>query len=470
MNLLLRRRLSTSSSIVDELKSCGLLHQMSALDARSHTALHSHASPVSRDAPGVYVGVDPTAASLHVGNLLQLCTLLRFRRRGFRTVALLGGATALIGDPSGRATERPMVQDAGVIEGNTRAIAASIERIVARDRDAGPPTLLVNNLSWLGPSSMSALQLLRDVGKHFSVPAMLARDSVRSRLDSGHGLSFTEFSYQLLQSYDFFVLHRDHDVGVQIGGSDQWGNIVAGIDYVRRRHARAADAAAAGDDHNVVSGLTVPLLLAADGSKLGKSAGNATVWLDAALTSPFEFFQYFVQLSDADAAALLPKLALLPLDDVAATLAAHDADRAQRRAQLALARAVCTLVHGAETTRAVEQATQILYGDGGVSDVDAAALGAVLATLPHATLTRAEFYAKPIVTLLVDSEACASKTAARKLVLGGGCYVGGRRVSDVNYVPRDSDLVAGEYCIVRTGKKTYRVLRVIATQSTNQQQ
>lgn len=452
-----RRVLSTSTSIVDELKSCGLLQQMSALDARSDAALHRRAATVGREAPGVYVGVDPTAASLHVGNLLQLCTLLRFRRRGFRTVALLGGATAMIGDPSGRSAERPLVHDVGVIEANTRAIAASIERIVARDA-AGPPTLLVNNLSWLGPSSMSALQLLRDVGKHFSVPAMLTRDSVRSRLDSGHGLSYTEFSYQLLQSYDFYVLHRDHDVGLQIGGSDQWGNIVAGIDYVRRRQPRAADA-----DHSVVSGLTVPLLLAADGTKLGKSAGNATVWLDAALTSPFEFFQYFVQLADADAAALLPKLSLLPLDEVAALLAAHDADRAQRRAQLALARAVCALVHGAETTRAVEQATQILYGDAGVSDVNVGALGAVLATLPHATVTRAEFYAKPIVALLVDSEACASKTAARKLVLGGGCYLGGRRVTDVNYVPRDSDLV-GEYCIVRTGKKTYRVVRVVPTQ------
>jgi tyrosyl-tRNA synthetase len=453
--------------MLGELQSVGLLHQVSALDARCASALLHDGARVSGDvAPAVYVGMDPTAPSLHVGNLLQLCTLLRFRRRGFRTVALLGGATGLIGDPSGRTSERALVDDTSVVERNARAIAASVQRIVGNDDgDNGGggalrDTVLVNNADWLGPQSMSALQLLRDVGKHFSVTAMLARDSVRARLDAGHGLSYTEFSYQLLQSYDFYVLHRDFDVGLQIGGSDQWGNITAGIDYVRRRQARAADAAAAGDDHNVVSGLTVPLLLAADGTKLGKSAGNATVWLDPALTTPFEFFQYFVQLSDADAAALLPKLTLMSVEQVGAVLVEHDADRSQRRAQLALARSVCSLVHGAATAAGVEQATQILFGDERLSDVNVPALAAVLSSLPHATITRPEFFAKPIVALLADSEACASKTAARKLVLGGGCYVGGRRVTDVNYVPRETDLV-GEFCILRTGKKSFRVVRAV---------
>jgi tyrosyl-tRNA synthetase len=186
--------------------------------------------------------MDPTAPSLHIGNLLQLCTLLRFRRRGFRTVALLGGATGMIGDPSGRSTERQLISDVSVLQTNTDAIAESVRRVMSATGDDAPPTLVVNNLDWLGATHMSALDFLRDVGKHFSVPAMLARDSVRSRLDAGAGLSFTEFSYQLLQSYDFYTLYRRHDVTLQIGGSDQWGNIVAGIDFVRRRVAAATTA------------------------------------------------------------------------------------------------------------------------------------------------------------------------------------------------------------------------------------
>lgn len=446
---------------------------MSALDARTARMMRASDAAAPSDAPAVYVGMDPTAPSLHIGNLLQLNTLLRFRRRGIRTVALLGGATGMIGDPSGRSTERQLIDDTNVLQQNTDAIAASVRRIMAQGD--GPETTLVNNVDWLGPSSMSALDFLRDVGKHFSVPAMLTRDSVRSRLDAGGGISFTEFSYQLLQAYDFYTLYRKYDVALQIGGSDQWGNIVSGIDYVRRRVARDSAsrtaAAAATDDNNVVSGLTIPLLLAADGSKLGKSAGNATIWLDPSLTSPFEFFQYFVQLSDADAATLLPKFSLLPIDAVVEVLAEHDHDRSKRRAQVELARAVCTLVHGAQATEAVEHATSILFPSDATavltSSVDLSVLRQVLATLPHTVITRAELFAKPIVTLLVDSKACDSKSAARKLIAGGGCYVGGRRVDDGTASLRESDLLRDhsdeKFCVLRTGKKTYRILRVVPT-------
>ena len=341
-----------AGSLLDELRRCGLLYQVSAVTRHSRLGRAlCDAQPDSNSLPGVYMGVDPSAPSLHVGNLVQLCALLRFRRRGFPTIALVGGATGLIGDPSGRATERDPVNDREAIQRNVDAISADVKRVLSHGD--GPEPQLVNNADWT--VSLSALDFLRDVGKHFSVSSMLARESVRARLD-GAGLSYCEFSYQLLQAHDFLVLQRSHDVGVQIGGSDQWGNIVAGVDLIRRRAAlHASDAS-----QSEAAALTVPLLVDANGNKLGKSAGNAPVWLSATLTAPFDFYQYFMQRNDADAAAMLPLLTLLDADTVHDTLTKHDVDRAQRIAQRTLASAVTEIVHGSAVTRAVQQASDIM--------------------------------------------------------------------------------------------------------------
>ena len=361
----------------------------------------------------------------HLGNLLPLATLLRCRQRGLPTVVVLGGFTALIGDPSGRASERSMVHaaycglclcdcasfgslslaacykqlDESVVEANKASIERTVRRIVAhgdgyvvyvlsfvcnKARTArlnksarticSPDTLIVDNREWY--DSMSALALLRDVGKRFAVSSMLARESVRARLDAD-GISFTEFTYQLLQAHDFEELRRRANVRVQLGGSDQYGNICAGVDYVRKV------------SRDRVAGITQPLLLSSTGEKLGKSAGNAgTTWLDAALTSPFELFQFLLQLPDEDAAAALPRLSpLRPLEQVDELLAAQQRDAAKREVQLALASDVVSLVHGSESLSAVQSATSLLFGTNAAElrhdAASSSALLDVLDKMPH---------------------------------------------------------------------------------------
>src|SRR3984893_18469330 len=287
---------------------------------------------------GVYYGCDPSADSLHVGNLIGLLVLRRFADAGHHPVALAGGATGMIGDPGGRSKERNLL-DAETLARNTKRIADQLERISR--------VLLVNNLGWT--ASLTLLDFLRDVGKHASVNQMIARESVKARLESEQGISFTEFSYQLLQANDYLHLSRNHGVEIQIGGSDQWGNLLAGVDLIRRA------------DGKHVHAFTWPLLLRSDGKKFGKSEDGA-VWLAADRTSPYQFFQYWMNVADADLERFLLQLTLLPVDDCRAIAAAHAEAPHRRAGQRRLAREITTIVHGPEATAAAEEASAILFG------------------------------------------------------------------------------------------------------------
>ena len=363
----------------------------------------------------LYCGFDPTADSLHVGNLVPLLALRRFQLAGHRPVALAGGATGFIGDPSGRSAERVLMTADVVAERVTR-IRSQMQRFL--DFGDGPTgALLVDNLEWTAP--MSALDFLRDVGKHFSVNAMLGKESVSARLEAG-GLSYTEFSYMLLQSYDYLELHRRYGCALQIGGNDQWGNITAGLDLIRRV-----------EGERPVHALTFPLVTDSSGGKIGKSTGGGSVWLDPALTSPYALYQYLLNVDDRDVGSYLRLLTLLPRDRVE-ELDVATAERPQARAaQRALAEALTGLVHGPGELAKVQAATAALFGGGALEGLDEATLLAALAEAPS---TRATGEAPPLVELLSDALGL-SRSEARRAVRDGGAYLNNRRITDEGAVP-----------------------------------
>jgi tyrosyl-tRNA synthetase len=383
----------------------------------------------------LYGGFDPTAPSLHVGNLVPLLTLRRFQLAGHRPLALVGGATGLIGDPSGRSAERSLNTDDVVADWVAR-IRVQVEQFLdfGSGQGAGSDALVVNNLDWT--RDVSAISLLRDVGKHFSVNQMLQKESVSARLN-GQGISFTEFSYMVLQSFDFLELFRRHDCTLQLGGSDQWGNITAGLDLIRKVDGVHAH------------GLTVPLVTKADGTKFGKTAGGA-VWLDREQTSPYAFFQFWLNTDDRDVVRFLKLFTFLShaeIDDLAAS--AEEKPQA-REAQRALARAVTTLVHGAGECAAVEEAAAALFGRGELASLDVATLSHALHEAGSAVL---DGPVPSIVDLLVLSGLCDSKGAARRTVKEGGAYLNNVRVTDDESVPSDDDFVGGRWLVLRRGKR-----------------
>ena len=414
-----------SSSILDELSWRGLIAQSTDLDAL--------AAEAARGAITLYAGFDPTAPSLHAGHLVPLLALRRFQRAGHRPIVLAGGATGLIGDP--RETGERVLNTAETVEGWTDRIRGQLERFV--DFDASPTGAIVeNNLEWT--SAMSAIELLRDVGKHFSVNVMLDRDTVRRRLE-GEGISYTEFSYMLLQANDYVELYQRHHCVLQIGGSDQWGNIIAGVRLVRQKLSASVHA------------LTVPLVTAADGTKFGKSTGGGNVWLDPEMTTPYAWYQYFVNTADADVVRYLRWFTFLSADELTELEEATTARPHERTAQRRLARELTTLVHGEHATEAVEHASQALFGRGELARLDESTLTAALRETSVAEL-------KPgspdgIVDLLVASGLSQSKGAARRTIAEGGVSVNNTKVVDEEWVPRPTDFLHGRWLVLRRGKR-----------------
>ena len=390
----------------------------------------------------LYIGFDPTAPSLHVGNLVVLLALRRFQLAGHIPIALVGGATGLIGDPSGKNEERSL--------NTTDVVAAWVERIRVQvskylDFQAKPNAAIVaNNLDWTSP--LSAIEFLRDIGKHFSVNQMLAKDSVASRLEAG-GISYTEFSYQVLQSYDFLELYRRHNCTLQLGGSDQWGNIVAGLDLIRRVESGSGHA------------LTIPLLAKADGSKFGKTAGGA-IWLDPEMTSPYAFFQYWLNTDDQDVINFLKVFSFKSRGEIEALEKAHNENPGAREAHRALARELTSIVHSEDICNRVELAARALFGQGELSDLDEATLASALAELPRTTVKSGE----PIPTwvdLLAATGVVDSKSAARRIVKEGGAYLNNSKISGEDFAPQKSDFLCGKYAVLRKGKRDLAAVELI---------
>ncbi|HVZ47371.1 MAG TPA: tyrosine--tRNA ligase [Gemmatimonadaceae bacterium] len=415
-------------TLLDELAWRGLLHQQT-----------EGAGAFLAAAPRVvYCGFDPTAPSLHIGNLVPVMLLVHLARAGHRCVALVGGGTAMIGDPSGRSTERPLL--------DRDAIDAQADRIhgqlLAVFRAAGTSGVtLANNASWL--REVRVIDFMRDVGKHFSVNYMLAKDSVQSRLDAG--ISYTEFSYMLLQSYDFLELHRLHGVTVQVGGSDQWGNLTAGVELLRRSAGVEAHA------------LTAPLVTTASGRKFGKTEGGA-VWLDPAMTSPYRFYQFWINTEDADAGRYLRMFTFLSRDEIEPIEAAHAATPQERGAQRALARAMTTMLHGEAATRVVEAASRTVFD----RKVDAASItDDVFATLAREIPSSISPAGAPVDVLAVLEQAFGqSRSAGRKLLQQGAVTVNARKLGATDLTVPATEAVRGRWFLVRKGGRDVAVVEI----------
>ncbi|OBK78061.1 tyrosine--tRNA ligase [Mycobacterium sp. 1164985.4] len=422
------------TSILDELEWRGLIAQSTDRDALAEALA---AGPVT-----VYSGFDPTAPSLHAGHLIPLLTLRRFQQAGHRPIVLAGGATGMIGDP--RDTGERTLNTADTVAEWADRIRGQLERFVEFN-DSPTGAVIENNLSWTGP--LSAIEFLRDVGKYFSVNVMLDRDTVRRRLE-GEGISYTEFSYMLLQANDYVELHRRYDCALQIGGSDQWGNIIAGVRLVRQK------------DGATVHALTTPLVTDSEGKKFGKSTGGGSLWLDPEMTSPYAWYQYFINTADADVIRYLRWFTFLSPEELA-ELEQATAERAhERAAQRRLARELTTLVHGEAATRSVEHASQALFGRGELGELDEPTLGAALREAAVAEL-------KPggpdtIVDLLVASGLSPSKGAARRTVAEGGVYVNNTRIDTEDWVPQPTDFLHERWLVLRRGKRNIAGIERVA--------
>jgi tyrosyl-tRNA synthetase len=427
---------SAEPSVSADLEFRGLIHQVTdpALPAR-----------LDRDALTAYFGIDPTADSLHVGHLLGVLVLRRLQEAGHRPIALAGGGTGAIGDPGGRSEERPLLLTEDELVANLAGIRSQLERLVDFDAAAGASrALLVDNGEWL--RRLGVIEFLRDVGKHFSVNQMMAKESVKNRLERPEqGISFTEFSYMLLQAYDYLHLFDEHGCRLQLGGSEQWGNITMGIDLIRR--ARRQE----------VFGLTTPLVLKADGTKFGKTEAG-TVWLDAARTSPYQLYQFFFRTEDSVVGSYLRYFTFLDHDTIRALDAATAAQPERREAQRTLARDVCTLVHGADEAASAEAAALAMYS-GTLASLDERMLAEVAKETPTSSRTRASLDGKglALVDALVDAGLAASKSQARTLVTQGGVSVNDRKERDTDARLGRSALLFDRYVVLRKGRDYHLV-------------
>jgi tyrosyl-tRNA synthetase len=386
-----------------------------------------------------YTGFDPTADSLHVGHLFALLTMTRLQKLGHKPVALIGGATGMIGDPSGKSKERVLL-DEEAIRKNSAAIGAQISRFI--DRDKGGE--IVNNIDWFG--GFYFINFLRDVGKHFRVTEMLAKESVQKRIESEEGLSFTEFSYQLLQSYDFYHLCQNHGCNLQVGGSDQWGNITAGIDFIRKKCGKQA------------YGIVLPLIQSASGEKFGKSEGNC-IWLDREKTSPYNFYQFWMNTEDVDVIRFLRFFSFLEPLEIERLEQSVAQNPEQREAQKTLAYAVTTLVHGEEEAQKALLASKVLFGGqiSGMSDKD---LYAIFPDVPSMTVDREKLNSGlSLIDTLVESGLARSKGQARTLVKQGGIYLNNIRVEEENLMLSESDLASESTMVLRSGKRKYFIIK-----------
>jgi tyrosyl-tRNA synthetase len=414
----------SKNSLLDELSWRGMVYQ--------HT--DGLADALATDSVGAYAGFDPTAPSLHVGHLVPVMGLAHLQRSGHRPIALVGGGSGMIGDPSGKTAERQLISEEE-IEKNSRAIEKQLERFL--DFKGPKAARMRDNAAWL--RSLKAVEFMRDVGKHFTVNYMLAKDSVQSRIEGG--ISFTEFSYMLLQAYDFLELHRRDGVTLQIGGSDQWGNITAGLELIRRVEGKTAHA------------LTMPLVTTASGSKFGKTEEGA-VWLDPARTSPYKFYQYWINVDDRDTSKYLRLFTLMPRAEIEALDKLISSAPEKREAQQALARDVTARVHGEDAARVAEEVSRVLFGKADPASLTVPVLKALSEEVPFAESLQAPALLDALVTLKL----AASKSAARRLVEQGGVYLNGQRAS------ADTDLASakalkGGYHLLRKGARDYGLIR-----------
>jgi tyrosyl-tRNA synthetase len=422
-------------SVFEDLKWRGLLN-----DATEPEQLQARlaASPIT-----LYCGFDPTAESLHVGNLVPLLGLRRFQMYGHQPIALAGGATGLIGDPSGKAAERQLLTREK-LEANIAGVKEQLRRLLDFETKANPARLM-DNATWTVP--VSFLDFLRDIGKHFSVNMMVSKESVRARMeDRESGISYTEFSYMLLQAYDFYVLRRDHNCELQIGGSDQWGNITAGIELTRKKMGAQ------------VFGLTLPLITNSDGTKFGKTEKGA-IWLDVRKTSVYRFYQFWIRTDDRDVIRYLQYFTFLPREEVETLQQQHQQKPEARAAHKALAKAVTDLIHGPNATAEAIRASEILFG-GGLEGISEATFQDIIHEAPSKEVSRSslEGNGAPLLEVLVQAGLCPSKGQARKDVEGGGIYLNNAREESFQKLVTTTDLLFGRYLLLRKGKRNYVVL------------
>lgn len=416
-------------NLFDELKLRGLVHD--------HTDQAQMMSALRKGAVSLYCGFDPTADSLHIGNLVPVTGLMRFQRAGHRPIALMGGGTGMIGDPSGKSEERNLL-DAEILEHNLKGIRAQFERFL--DFDAGSSSArMMNNADWL--NEVRLIDFFRDVGKHFSIGYMMAKESVKSRIADA-GISYTEFSYMALQAYDFLHLFEKENCTLQIGGSDQWGNITAGIELIRRAHGKPA------------YGMTFPLITTSDGRKFGKTE-EGNIWLDPKRTSPYRFSQYWIQTDDRDVGRFLRYFTFLPVDEIDEIEKEHLKSPEKRAGQRFLAKELTTFVHGAAAARSAERAAKILFG-ARLDDIEENDLLSLVEEIPITRKSGAPPY--PLIDLLVETGLCKSKSLARKDLKGGGIYANNHPVSAETSTLSADDILFGQYILLRKGKKNYHLL------------
>ena len=408
---------------------------------------------LARESVTGYIGFDPTAASLHVGSLLPVMGLVHLQRYAHTPIALVGGGTGMIGDPSGKTVERQLLSKEQ-LEFNLAGIRGQLSRFLDFENQANA-AMMVNNADWL--SQLRLIDFLCDIGKHFTVNYMLAKESVRRRYEQGEGISFTEFSYMLLQSYDFLVLYDRYGCTLQMGGSDQWGNIVAGTELIRKLRGEQERGGRRGRGY----GLVFPLVTTSSGVKFGKSEAGA-VWLDPNLTSPYRFYQYWINTDDRDVIKYLKFFTLLSRQEIAELEAAVETAPEKREAQRRLAEEVTRMVHGEYELRKAIQASQVLFG-GEIADLSARDVLDIFAEVPSSDLPRASFESDglPIIDAVIAAGYASSRGAARRLIEGGGIYVNNRRVSDPQATLGLADLIDGQYLVLRKGAKDYHLVRVV---------
>ena len=419
--------------ILSDLEARGLIHDTTDRDA---LASRLAAGPIT-----LYCGFDPTADSLHVGNLIGLLTLRRFQMAGHVPISLAGGATGMIGDPSGRDAERNLLDDEGLAR-NLEGILPQLRKFLEFEGESAAK--LLDNRAWT--VGVGVLDFLRDVGKHVTVNQMVAKDSVKSRMSEGDGISYTEFSYMLLQGYDYLWLADNENCELQVGGSDQWGNIVLGVDLIRRKLGQTAYA------------LTWPLLTKPDGSKYGKTAGGETIWLSPNKMSPYRFYQAWIGVDDSEVRKLLLQLTFLSLEEIEGVVAEHEKDPQQRVGQRMLAGELTGLVHGEAAAASAMEASAVLFDpDVDITAVSESALEFVSGEVPSTAIQK---LGSGIIDLLVESGLCQSRKDAKRAITEGGIYLNGGRVADADFLPSKGNLLHEKYLLLRRGKKQWHLVTV----------
>lgn len=427
-------------NFVEELKWRGMIHQM----------MPGTEEQLNKEMTTAYVGIDPTADSLHIGHLCGIMMLRHFQRCGHKPIALLGGATGMIGDPSGKSQERNLLTEE-TLRHNVECIKKQLSRFLDFDSDAPNAAELVNNYDWM--KNYSFLDFSREVGKHITVNYMMAKDSVQKRLngEARDGLSFTEFTYQLLQGYDFLYLHKNKGCKLQMGGSDQWGNITTGTELIRRTLG------------SEVFALTCPLITKSDGKKFGKTE-QGNIWLDANYTTPYKFYQFWLNVSDDDAARYIKIFTSLTKDEIDAIIAEHNEDPGRRLLQKRLGQEVTVMVHGEEQYNQAIEASNLLFGKStkeSLIKIDEATLLNVFEGVPHYELTKNQVIGAKAVDLMTDMTDCfPSKGEMRKMVKGGGVSINKEKIADPELAIEEKDLIDGKYILVQKGKKNYYLIIV----------